>query len=328
MNMEHILAVTWMGTPAVVWAGFLAFLAVFLYIDLHVLHRDTHTVGMKESLLTTGAFAGMAVLFAIGLAYFEGHEPAMNFITGYVVEMSLSMDNIFVIALILGFFKIPRQLQHGVLFWGILGVVILRGIMIILGAVLIQQFHGIMYFFAAFLVYSGVKMLMVKEDDNPDLSNNKVLKFIKRFGRVTDDLHGHSFFVRLVDKTTGHYAMYMTPLFVALMMVELADVVFAVDSVPAIFAITQDPFIVFTSNIFAILGLRSLYFALSAVMERFAYVKISLAALLIFVGGKMFLEMLEWVHIPSLASLAITFAILAAGVGYSLWKTSDKPTQA
>lgn len=323
MDVQTLLAPMWMGTPVAVWVGFLLLLGGLLVFDLTVMHRKAHEITVRESTITTAAFAGLAVLFAIGVGVFMGREAAENFLTGYVVEMSLSMDNVFVIAMILGYFKIPKHMQHGVLFWGIMGVVILRGVMIVAGAFVIEQFHAVLYLFGAFLIFTGVKMLLVAEHGEDDLSKNKIVMFLKRFGRVTDTFYDKKFFVRLKDENTGHYAVYMTPLFVALIMVELADVMFAVDSVPAIFAITSDPFIVFTSNIFAILGLRSLYFALSAVLDRFAYVKVSLAVLLMFIGAKMFVsDMLGWVHISSLQSLAITGIILASGIGYSLYKTA------
>jgi tellurite resistance protein TerC len=200
-------------------------------------------------------------------------------------------------------------------------VIVLRGIMIGVGAALVQEFHWVLYVFAGFLIISGIKMLMMA-DHKTDFNNNPLLKFLRKYGRVTEELHEHRFMVRLKDKTTGHYAWYMTPLFVALILVEVADVVFAVDSVPAIFAITTDPYIVFTSNIFAILGLRALYFTLSGLIDRFAYLKYALAILLIFIGSKIFIvDMLGLEKIPPSLSLGVTFLILATGVIYSLYKT-------
>jgi len=311
-----------MGKPVWMWALFLTVVVVLLVLDLGVLHRKQHVVSARESLWTTAGYMALASLFG-GWVWWElGQEKALQYYTGYVVELSLAMDNVFVIAMILGYFHIPRQYQHRVLFWGILGVLALRGIMIGAGAALVQQFHGVLYLFAFFLIFSGIKMLTAGDASEADLGRNPVLKLLRRYGRVTDKLHGNHFFVRLRDGNTGHYAWYMTPLMVALILVELADVLFAVDSVPAIFAITTDPYIVFTSNIFAILGLRALYFALSAMMERFAYLKYALSLLLIVIGGKMVVaDMLGIVHVSSLQSLALTLAILVGGVAYSLYKT-------
>jgi tellurite resistance protein TerC len=316
----------WMGHPLWMWASFLTLVLLLLFIDLKVLHREKgekgHVVSAKESIYATCGYAFLATLFGGWVWYELGSARALEFYTGYVVELSLSMDNVFVIAMILGYFKIPRQYQHRVLFWGILGVLLLRGIMIGVGAAVVQNFHEILYLFAAFLIFTGVKMLLSKEESEADLANNPILKFLKKYGRVTNKLHGNHFFVKLKDANTGRMAFYMTPLMVSLILVELADVLFAVDSVPAIFAITTDPFIVFTSNIFAILGLRSLYFALSAMMERFAYLKYALSILLIFIGSKMFIaDMLGLAKIPPAVSLTITLGILTTGVVYSLIKT-------
>lgn len=311
-----------MGKPVSVWLGFMVGLGILLVVDLFVLNRKDHVISMKESLITTGGYIILACLFGVWLGHEYGTEPALQYITGYVVELSLSMDNVFVMALILGYFNIPREYQHRVLFWGIVGVILLRGTMIGVGALLVQQFHGVLYIFAGFLVITGIKMLMSKGENESDIGKNPILRFLRKYGRVSNELHKEKFFVRLKDNVTGRYATYMTPLMVALILVEFADVIFAVDSVPAIFAITTDPYIVFTSNIFAILGLRSLYFALSALMERFAYLQYALAILLIFIGSKMFVvDMLGLVKFPPLVSLAATFAILGAGVGYSLWMT-------
>lgn len=320
--MADIFSHIYLGKPLGLWLGFLALVGFILVFDLFVLNRRAHVISMKESLLTTLGYIILAMAFAGWVAVDMGGQAAAQFVTGYVVELSLSMDNVFVIALILGYFRIPREHQHRVLFWGILGVVLLRGSMIGAGALLIEQFHDVLYIFGAFLIITGVKMLLSKEHEKADIGKNPILRFLRKYGRLCEDFHGDKFLIRLKDATTGHYAIYMTPLLVALIMVEFADVIFAVDSVPAIFAITSDPYIVFTSNIFAILGLRSLYFALSALMNRFAYLQGALALLLIFIGAKMFVsDMLGIVKISPLLSLAITFAILGSGIGFSLWKT-------
>jgi tellurite resistance protein TerC len=229
------------------------------------------------------------------------------------------MDNVFVIALIFTYFAVPREYQHRVLFWGILGVIVLRAIMIGLGAALVSEFSWILYLFGAFLVFTGVKMWIIA-DHVPDIASNPLLKFMRRHLRVTDGLRGNAFFVREPDPKTGTVVRWATPLFLALMLVEAVDLVFAVDSVPAIFAITTDPFIVYTSNIFAILGLRALYFALAAMIHRFKYLKYALALVLVFIGTKIFLVGIVG-KLPAVVSLTVTFGLIAGGVLYSMWKT-------
>ena len=238
-----------------------------------------------------------------------------------MVEKTLALDNVFVIALIFSFFAIPRAYQHRVLFWGILGVIVLRGIMIGVGATLVAQYGWVLYIFAAFLIFTGLKML-VTDDKEMDLTTNPVLRFLRKRFRVTEALHGNAFLVKQPDPATGKVATYMTPLLLALILIEIADLVFAVDSVTAVFAITTDPYIVYTSNIFAILGLRALYFALAAVLHRFHYLKYALAVLLVFIGSKVFVaELMNWEKFPAAWSLGITFAILASGILYSLYRT-------
>jgi tellurite resistance protein TerC len=255
-----------------------------------------------------------------------GSESGMDYYTGFLIEKSLSMDNVFVIALIFTFFAIPRQYQHRVLFWGILGVIVLRAIMIGLGATLVSQFSWILYLFGAFLIFTGIKMWIIA-DHVPDIENNPVLKFMKRHMRVTNGLRGNAFFVQEHDAKTGKLERFATPLFLALVLVEFVDLVFAVDSVPAIFAITTDPFIVYTSNIFAILGLRALYFALAALIHRFKYLKYALALVLVFIGSKIFLVGIIG-KIPPTISLSVTFGLIAGGVIVSLWKTRGEAAPA
>jgi len=228
-----------------------------------------------------------------------------------------------VIALIFSFFAVPRKYQHRVLFWGVLGVIVLRAIMIGLGATLVSNFSWVLYLFAAFLVITGIKMLLIG-DKEPEIGNNPIVGFMRRRFNVTEEHHGQDFFVKKPHPTTGKVVWFMTPLFMALVMVEIADVIFAVDSVPAIFAITTDPFIVYTSNVFAILGLRALYFALAAMIHRFRYLKPALAIVLIFIGSKIFVaDLLGLEKFPASLSLGITFAIIASGVIWSLVKTRD-----
>jgi len=325
MTALHAFLVTpFLGTPYWFWLAFLIIVFALLVFDLGVLHRDQHEIEMRESLLLYSGYFSVGVAFGGWVWWQLGATKALEFYTGFLVEQSLSMDNVFVMAMILGFFGIPRKYQHRVLFWGILGVIVLRAIMIGLGAALVQQFDWILYVFGAFLLFTGVKMLLSKDqEEHPDLSQNRLLLFLRRHIRVTDDLHDGHFLVRQRDKASGKTLLYATPLLLALVLIELADLVFAVDSVPAVFAITQDPFIVYTSNIFAILGLRSLYFALAALMHRFVYLKYALAVVLIFIGGKIFLH--GFIEVPALLSLGVTLGVLAGGVLLSLLKTRANP---
>ena len=315
-----------LGTATWLWLSFLGIVMALLVLDLGILHRDQHEIEMRESLLLYSGYFSVGVLFGLWIWHELGAQSALEFYTGFLVEQSLSMDNVFVMAMIFGFFGIPRRYQHRVLFWGILGVIVLRAIMIGLGTALVQEFEWLLYVFGAFLLLSGVKMLFSREEHHPDLAQNPLLRFLRRHLRVTEELHDGHFFVRKQPEGATHHLLYATPLFLALVLIELADLVFAVDSVPAVFAITQDPFIVYTSNIFAILGLRSLYFALAALMHRFVYLKYALALVLIFIGGKIFLHGFIG-KIPALLSLGVTFGLLAGGVLLSLLKTRNRPEQ-
>jgi tellurite resistance protein TerC len=296
-----------------------------LVFDLGILHRDQREIGARESFLLYSGYMAVAMLFGVYVWYAKGAQPAIEFYTGYLIEQSLSMDNVFVIAAIFGYFAIPRLYQHRVLFWGIIGVIFFRAVLIGLGAALIHSFSWVLYIFGAFLMLTGIRMLF-KSDHAPDIANNPILKYVRRHFRVTDQLHGERFLVRLPDTATGVLKTYITPLLLALILVEIADLIFAVDSVPAIFAVTTDPFIVYTSNIFAILGLRSLYFALAAALNRFSYLQIALAIVLILVGLKIFLGLVG-IKIPALVALAVTLAVLGGGVIFSLWKTRKQPLE-
>jgi tellurite resistance protein TerC len=278
---------------------------------------------VRESLLLSAGYISAALIFGAWVWWYLGAQSGMDYYTGFMIEKSLSMDNVFVIALIFSFFAIPRQYQHRVLFWGILGVIVLRAIMIGLGATLVSQFSWVLYLFGAFLIFTGIKMWIIA-DHVPDIANNPLLKFLKRHMRVTDGLRGNAFWVNEPDPATGKVVRFVTPLFLALVLVEFVDLVFAVDSVPAIFAITTDPFIVYTSNIFAILGLRALYFALAAMIHRFKYLKYALALVLVFIGSKIFLVGIIG-KIPAVISLSVTFGLIAGGVLVSLWKTRGAP---
>ena len=315
------LDLLFLGTPLWMWLAFLAIVVALLALDLGVLHRKQREIGVRESLALSAGYIMLALGFGGWVWWYMGATAGMNYLTGFVIEKSLAMDNVFVIAMIFAYFGIPRLHQHRVLFWGILGVIVLRAIMIGFGAAAVQQWSWMLYVFAAFLIFTGIKMWAMA-DKSYVVGDSPILRFVRRRFRVTDALHGEKFWVQQPDAETGRAAWFMTPLFLALIMVEFVDVVFAVDSVPAIFAITTDPFIVYTSNIFAILGLRALYFALSAMVDRFHYLKYALALLLVFIGSKIFVaDALGLAKIPPPVSLGITFAILAGGVAWSLWKT-------
>ncbi len=320
--MDALLALgaaDFMGKPAWIWAVFIGIVIALLVFDLGVLHREQREIGVRESLLLSAGYITAGLLFGTWVWWYLGADSGMAYYTGFLIEKSLSMDNVFVIALIFGFLGIPRLYQHRVLFWGILGVIVLRALMIGLGAVLVQEFAWILYVFGGFLVITGVKMWLAA-DEEPDIAHNPLLKFLRRRMRVTDGLRGNAFVVREPHPATGQPVLWATPLLLALVLVETADLIFAVDSVPAIFAITTDPFIVYTSNIFAILGLRALYFALAAMIHRFYYLKYALALVLVFIGAKIFLVGIVG-KIPAVVSLSVTLGLIAGGVLYSLWKT-------
>ena len=324
--MEFLFS-DWLGTPVWFWAAFIGLVVALTAFDLGILHKENKEMGIGESLKLSALYIAMGVGFGGFVWHQLGATPAAEYMTAFVVEKTLALDNVFVIALIFGYFAVPRAYQHRVLFWGILGVIVLRGIMIGFGATLVASQGWVLYIFAAFLVFTGIKML-VSEEREMDVSQNPLLKFLRRRFRVTDELHGNAFLVRKPDPKTGRKVLWMTPLLLALILVEIADLVFAVDSVPAVFAITTDPYIVYTSNIFAILGLRALYFALAAVLHRFHYLKQALAVLLVFIGSKIFIaDLMGWQKFPAEWSLGITFAILGAGVVYSIIRTRNQPAE-
>ncbi|NIX75231.1 TerC family protein [Microvirga terricola] len=322
--MLEVLLLSWLGKPLWMWLAFIFIVISLLALDLGVLNRKDHEIGVRESLVMSAFYIALGLLFGGWLWWSLGADAGINYLTGFALEKALAMDNVFVIAMIFGFFAVPRAYQHRVLFWGIFGVIVLRALMIGFGAAAIAQFSWILYVFALFLIATGVKML-VFADKTHDIAQNPVLRFMRRHFNMTDQMHGHSFFTKLPHATSGKPAWFMTPLLLALVLIEIADVIFAVDSVPAIFAITTDPFIVYTSNIFAILGLRALYFALAAMVHRFDYLKYALAVVLIFIGAKIFVaDAFGLAKIPAVISLSVTFGILAAGVLWSLWKTKGE----
>jgi tellurite resistance protein TerC len=314
-----------LGKPAWMWLGFMAIVVTLLTLDLGVLHKENREIDAKESLLLSAGYIGLGVAFGAWVWWYLGPQSGMEYMTGFAIEKTLAMDNVFVIAMIFTFFAIPRLYQHRVLFWGIIGVIVLRAIMIGIGAPIVENFSWLLYIFAVFLILTGVKMIYMG-DKQPDISQNPVLLWMKKRFNVTEQLHGEKFFVQLPDPKapagSGKLAKFMTPLFMALILIEIADVIFAVDSVPAIFLITTDPFIVYTSNIFAILGLRALYFALAAMVHRFHYLKYALSILLIFIGSKIFIAWgMGWDKFPPAWALSITIGILAIGIHFSVWKT-------
>lgn len=315
-----------LGKEAWVWLVFIGIVVTLLAFDLGILHKNEREIGVKESLWLSAGYISVALLFGAWVAWYFGAQSGVEYFTGFMIEKSLSMDNVFVIALIFTYFAIPRLYQHRVLFWGILGVIVLRALMIGLGAALVTEASWILYLFGAFLVFTGIKMLMIA-NHMPDIGNNPLLKFLRKRMRVTEQIEGNAFFVYKPDPVTGKTIRWATPLFLALCLIEFVDLVFAVDSVPAIFAITTDPFIVYTSNIFAILGLRALYFALAAMIHRFAYLKYALALVLIFIGTKIFLVGIIG-KIPPVVSLSVTFGLILGGVLFSLYKTRNDKAEA
>lgn len=321
----EFLFIDWLGTPIWFWLSFIGLVVALTAFDLGILHKEDREMGIGESLKLSAFYLSIALLFGGWIWIEKGADPALKYYTGFFIEKALSIDNVFVISLIFTFFAIPQKFQYRALLWGIVAVILLRGIMIAAGAAIVQQYYWVLYIFAGFLIATGIKMLFAG-DDAPDISKNPAIRFISRHMRVTDSLHDQKFFVRIADAKTGKMVLAATPLFLALVVINLADLVFAVDSVPAIFAITTDTFIVYTSNIMAILGLRALYFALAAMVHRFHYLKYALAMVLIFIGAKIFVSdfLMGGDKFPPLLSLGVTFALILGGVGYSLWKTGGK----
>ena len=296
-----------------IWVGFNVFVLAMLAVDLFVFHKDAHEVSLKEAAAWSIVWIALALAFGAGIYVRMGPEPGLEYFTGYLIEKALSVDNIFVFVLIFSYFRVPSRYQHRVLFWGILGALIMRGAMIAAGAYLIEQFHWIIYVFGGFLVFTGVRMATQTEHDiEPEA--NPVIRLVKRLMPVTTVYHGQSFFVR--EQVGGRTRRVATPLFVVLVLVETTDLIFAVDSIPAIFAITRDPFIVYTSNIFAILGLRALYFLLAGVIHKFHFLKLGLSAVLVFVGAKMLL--VDVYPVPVGVSLLVIAVVLGASIGASL----------
>jgi tellurite resistance protein TerC len=297
-------------TELLPWVAFLALIAALLFIDLGILHRRAHAIGRREALIMSAIWISLALIFNAGVFIFRGTEDGIEWLTGYVVEESLSIDNVFVFLLIFSTFGVPAKYQHRVLFWGIFGAIVMRAILIGFAGVLVHSFHFVIYIFGAFLILTGIRFLR-SEEEVPSLDSNPLVRVARRFFPVTNEYDGQKLFTRHRGK------LMATPLLLVLLLIESSDLVFAVDSVPAIYAITRDPFIVYTSNIFAILGLRSIYFVLAGYLAGMKYLKPGLAAVLVFVGTKMLLA--DLYHIPPLASLLVILAILSVAFGASFY---------
>ncbi|MEQ1490725.1 MAG: TerC family protein [Terricaulis sp.] len=327
------------GQPIWLWASFLGVVGLFLWVDLGLINKRDGVISPAKSAMMWAGFASLAMLF--GLYVYYVYEPdaifynspdnlnqqaVIQYFTGYLLETALAFDNIFVISLIFTYFAVPREYQHRVLFWGILGAIVFRALFISAGAAVVNSWTWVLYFFAAFLIWTGWRMLS-SGDQHMNLEDNRLLKFVRKHMKVTERIDTHNFFVRQTDPRTNRLATFATPLFLALIMVEAADIVFAVDSVPAIFAVTRDPFIVYTSNIFAILGLRSMYFMLAAAVERFAYLKYGLSLVLVLIGVKIIWNFglskeLGWLpYLEPHWALVGTLGLIGGAILYSLYRT-------
>jgi len=327
------------GQPVWLWLSFLSVVGFLLWFDLGVINKRDGVISPVKSALMWAGFASLAVLFGLYVAFVYQPDPqfynspdnlnqqaVLQYFTGYLLETALAFDNIFVISLIFSYFAVPREYQHRVLFWGIIGAIVFRAIFISAGAAVVNSWTWVLYFFAAFLIWTGWRMV-AGGNHEMKLEDNSLLKFLRRRMKVTDRIESHNFFVKLPDPKSGRLTTYATPLFLALIMVETADIVFAVDSVPAIFAVTRDPFIVYTSNIFAILGLRSMYFMLAAAVERFAYLKYGLSLVLVLIGTKIIWNFglskeLGWLpYLEPHWALIATLSLIGGAILYSLYRT-------
>jgi tellurite resistance protein TerC len=309
-----------MGQSLWLWIVFNVFILTFLALDLGFFHKERRVISVREALWTCAGYIAMALAFNVGIYYFAGPQPALEFLTGYFIEYALSMDNILVFVLILAHFRVPPEYQMRVLIWGIIGALVLRGIFIYLGAALLEQFHWVILVFGVFLLLTGLKTLFAK-DEAPDLEQNWVVRYSRKLLPVTKEYHGERFFVR------DHAGkLIATPLFLVLIVLNFTDILFAVDSIPAIFAITRDPFIVYTSNVFALLGLRALYFALAGMLDKFRYLKIGISLVLVFIGFKMIFNYWENLpNIPTEMALVVTVLLIAGSIIASLIKNRTDP---
>jgi tellurite resistance protein TerC len=297
-----------MSTP-LLWLGFNVFVLLAIALDLGVLHRRLHKISVREAAITSGVWVVISLLFGVGILYYSGRQPALEFFTGYLIEKALSVDNLFLFLVIFRTFRVDERLQHRLLEWGILGALLMRGLMIAAGTALIEEFSWVMYIFGAFLIYAGIRMLFEKKEQvHPE--ENRIFRFAGKHLRVTRGYHGEHFFIRSIGP------LYATPLFLVLLVVEITDITLAIDSIPAVFGITRDPFIVYTSNVLAILGLRAMYFLLAGLLNRLRYLTVGLSFVLVFIGGKMIAD--PWVHIPELVSLGAVAGILLVALVASL----------
>lgn len=293
------------GENAWLWIGFNLFILLMLALDLGVFHRKAHEISIREALIWSAVWISLALIFNVGVYYYAGSQKALEFLTGYIIEKALSVDNIFVFLMVFTYFRVSPKYQYEVLFWGILGAVVMRAIFIFAGVALIQKLHWVIYVFGVFLIFTGIKMI-TEHGKKIEPEKNAVLRLFRRMMPVTEQYHGDRFFIR------QNGMLYATPLFVVLLVIETTDVIFAVDSIPAILAITLDPFIVYSSNIFAILGLRALYFALAGMMQLFRYLHYGLSAVLVFVGTKMII--VDYYKIPVLVSLSVVVGLILLSV--------------
>jgi tellurite resistance protein TerC len=306
------------------WIGFNTVVLAILALDLGVFHKKSERVGLREAGIWSAVFVTLSLAFAFLIYKTMGEQSGLEFLTGYLIEYALSVDNIFVFVLIFSYFKVPERYQHRVLFWGIIGALLLRGAMIGMGAALVQRFEWLLYIFGAFLVFTGFKMLFQKEESSYDPSKDPVFRLTRRLWPVTEEYHGDNFFVELPEGRSGKIRKHATPLFIVLIVLNTTDIVFATDSIPAIFAVTRDPFIIYTSNICAVLGLRALYFLLAGIMDKFRYLKTGLSLVLVFIGVKMLLE--HYFHLPISASLGVVGVILASSIFASLLRPQSVDT--
>ncbi len=313
-----------MSASYLMWGSFFTVVIVLLVLDLCVINRENQEVSVKKNMYTSAFYIAIGVLFGFWIWAHLGEQSAKEYWTGFILEKSLSFDNIFIMSVVFTFFSVPHAFQHRVLFWGILGVIVLRGVMIGLGATLLHSFSYSLWFFSVFLIYTGIKMLAMA-DKSDDLGDHKIVKFLQKYMRVTPEFHGKKFFIKKEDPITHRVKLWCTPLFLALAVIEFMDLIFAIDSIPAIFSITTNPYIVYTSNIFSILGLRSLYSSLAIMVHRFEYLKYSLALILIFIGVKFFLAKLFGFEIFSVTmSLSFVALFLLGGILFSLYKTRSR----
>lgn len=324
--MFDFLFVSVLHQPLWIWLMFWGIVCAILFLDLGILEKKAREISVKKSLILFSIYAGIACLFGCWVCWYFGKGLASEFFMGYIVEMGLSIDNIFLISLVFSYLAIPRSLQHRVLFWGVLGVVVLRGVMFVIGAEILDKYDSVLLVFAVFLIYSGLKMLLSSEPEI-NLSDSRMVRFFRHYLRVTNELHGERFFVRLPSQSEpGKMKWYATPIFLALLLIEFGDALFAIDSVPVMFSVSHETFAVYSSDVFAVLGLRALYFLLSAAMHRFSYLQPACAILLVMIGIKVFVGEFFF-KVDDRISLLVTFVLLAGGVLLSLLKTREDKTE-